>query len=103
MCPGRKMDFVFKYLQYLPNLSGIALNEPLYVSGLQPMFLFDRIYEPAASERQICVLYESLPKEVYPPPELGIGTRAVDSVTCPASKNGLHTHVSYSELVMLPW
>lgn len=42
------MDFVAKKKS---NLSGIALNEPIYSSDLTPMIVFERIPEPTAAQR----------------------------------------------------
>ena len=42
------INFVAKYMS---NLTGIALNEPIYYKDLIPMMVFDRIHEPTAAQR----------------------------------------------------
>ena len=42
------INFVAKYMS---NLTGIALNEPIYYKDLVPMMVFDRIHEPTAAQR----------------------------------------------------
>jgi hypothetical protein len=42
------MNFVAKYMS---NLTGIALNEPIYCKDLIPMVVFERLSEPTAAQR----------------------------------------------------
>ena len=36
---------------YVSNMTGLALNEPIYVKDVQPVLQFERLPEPSASER----------------------------------------------------
>ena len=46
--PCETMDFV---VNYVSNMTGLALNEPIFVKDLQPTLLFDRIPEISAADR----------------------------------------------------